>query len=415
MRNEPPKEDRLISLYRRAFSHAGNDDDAVFGLARRYAEAYCHEVLALYGHPPPAGRTLEDLLKQLATRQIGPAEATAHLRTIQIYGNAGSHHDPSAGPMDMKPCLEALTSLHGLLLARRKETKLDAQLADAAEKNEFRLASSGLTVVRAIELGWDLEGEFGRHGLALQRSVYPWSDRILDDLSDGTVDIAIYNAVRAREFAARQNAMIHILGAFGRSMGGRNFYLLGRTDGRWGRLPREGLSGRLENVTIAVPYGSDIDENVKLALEANDRELAERGIRLLNMPANAGLEIFNLDANILVSGGQNLRLLARHVPGYSEVVSFEWLPAAVQDVLFERAENCIVVSTSALERITEVGLANLHSRLRQNFQANWHHASRGPTLLRELSSSIQLDGIRSQDAELITSQILYETYRIEQP
>jgi hypothetical protein len=165
-------------------------------------------------------------------------------------------------------------------------------------------------------------------------------------------------------------------------------------------------------VTIAVPYGSDIVDNVQLASRADQAELHARGIRLMNMPATSGLEIFQMGEDVLVSAGQNLRVLARFIGGYREIIGYDSLDPPLQAELLNRSENCLVASAKANSDLMSAGLGNLFKRLRDNFLIEWTDPEAHQRLLRTLSSLVELDGVTVEVAGRIACAIIYETYRI---
>ena len=416
----PPPGERLTILYHRVLDLAEADRETALLYARKYGEAFCREMGAGAGEGPNSrARSIEDLLRELSARNLAPRELVAHLRTIQTYGNAGAH-EHADGPVnlteeDLRPCIDAVLALQARMLTMRAQDQLAAQLAEPEREAEVRVASSKLTVVRAIELGWNLDSELRRHGLTAAMLSYPWSDRILDDLAAGGLDLAIYNRARAANAIEPRGTGVTMLGCFGHSMGGRNFYLLARAASRWAKAPRDTLPEQLGDVTIAVPYGSDIIENVELVLGGDRSALEARGIRFIHVPANTGLEIFNLGDDILVSAGQNLRMLARFTGGYEEIVRFGTLPAPVRDTLMLRSENCLLASEPFAAKLRAAGATDLFERLRRNFFVAWHDPKREAALVRSLSSLIDLDGITIDFADRISRTILFETYRIGRP
>ena len=415
-----PPDDRLTILYHRVLDFAKSDHETALLYARKYGEAFCREMGAGVGDGPNSRpRSIEDLLRELSARNLAPRELIAHLRTIQAYGNAAAH-EHADGPVslseqDLRPCIDAVLALQARALTMRAQDQLSMQLAAPEHEAEVRVASSKLTVVRAIELGWNLESELLRYGLKVATLSYPWSDRILDDLAAGHIDLAIYNRARAAFAIEQQGIAVAILGCFGHSMGGRNFYLLARASSPWAAASRDTLPEQLCDVTIAVPYGSDIIENVELALGGDRSALETRGIRFIHVPANAGLEIFNIGHDILVSAGQNLRMLARFTGGYEEVVSFGTLSASIRDIFLQRSENCLLASEPFAAKLRAAGSTDLFDRLRRNFFITWHDPRHEDALVRSLSSLIDLDGITIDLADRISRNILFETYRIGRP
>jgi hypothetical protein len=413
--------DRLADLYHRIFRYASEDAEVALALARRYAEAFCIELLQQGRGPSIVRRpkSLEDLLKELHSRNLLSPTLLPLLRSIQSYGNMSSHEHES-GPLDLsesdvRPCLDAIVGLHARIQSTRAERILAGQVAVPGKPAEMRVASSRLTVIRAIELAWRIEEELKRGGFSTRMLSFPWSDRLLEELCSGRLDLAIYNKHRTKKFISKCIEPPQILGSFGFSMGGKNFYILAREDSRWASEPREGLETRLRDVTIAVPYGSDIADNVELALRADQAELHARGIHLMNMPASSGLEIFQMGENVLVSAGQNLRVLARFMGGYHEIIGYDSLDPPLQAELLNRSENCLVASARANSDLMSAGLGNLFKRLRDNFLIEWTDPEAQQRLLRTLSSLVELDGVTVEIAERIACAIIYETYRIGRP
>lgn len=88
---------------------------------------------------------------------------------------------------------------------------------------ELRIATSNLTVIDSIMQGWDSKVLFRRYGCSVKKRPYKWSDRILKDLYNGKLDIAIYNKESCLSFNETHGNAIRIVRDVCSSMGGRIF------------------------------------------------------------------------------------------------------------------------------------------------------------------------------------------------
>lgn len=409
---------RVVALYRKVLAYADTEPEASLVFARKLAEMVCLDLLRDASPGPRQRRaSLEDLLREGQARRVLPPELLPPLRAIQNYGNVGAHeqHGFAVTPHFVQPCLQAAATLTGRYQALRSLDGLNAAAAEGPPCGDITVAESGLTVVRAIQVAWDLDRVVGPHGLTTRTRAYPWSDRLLDDLQAGVLDLAIYNRAKAEAaIAAGTLQAVRILGSFGHSMGGGNFYLMARRDGRFASYTYDRLRAHDGDVRVAVPAGSDIAENVRCALACCHGEPAP-ALRIVDIPATSGLEVFRLDPDILVSAGQNLRMLARASGDCVEIVDTDSLSHALRPKFIARAENCLLASARLCALLPAPALAGLHAALRRNVAVHWHDEARAERMLEQLAAKVDLDGLSPEQGRSIVGRIVYETYRFGRP
>jgi ABC-type sugar transport system substrate-binding protein len=110
---------RLHVVLRKAVSYSEADPEVFLGQARKAAEAICRvihdrERTRRKGVPELRKRSqLDDMIQLLATHDLVPKHMLLHLRTIQGFGNYGSHDQSDGFEVSsdfIQPCLLALTT-----------------------------------------------------------------------------------------------------------------------------------------------------------------------------------------------------------------------------------------------------------------------------------------------------------------
>ena len=118
-------ENRVLSLeqelshiqnyYQRTLSYQHSDPEAALWMARKATEAICRQIFAKEISPNIGNATLEELLTQLSKRKAIPKGIEIPIRTIQQYGNFGTHdqgHDNIAITQEFaEPCLKSLSTV----------------------------------------------------------------------------------------------------------------------------------------------------------------------------------------------------------------------------------------------------------------------------------------------------------------
>lgn len=111
--------ERIKALYKKTIFYQDRDPEVSLGQARKSAEAICKQIyknenLTKSGKPLEK-LMLEDFIRTFTNRKIIPKPMIIHLRTIQAFGNLGSHDQGDASVYIDKeyiqPCLFALGTL----------------------------------------------------------------------------------------------------------------------------------------------------------------------------------------------------------------------------------------------------------------------------------------------------------------
>lgn len=99
-------------LYEKTISYGDSDPETALMNARKAAEAVCSRVFEHKVGKPPKSLTLQPLIEKLAQLDALPEHILIALRTIQNYGNFGSHHqagEPQPITSEFaQPCLQSL-------------------------------------------------------------------------------------------------------------------------------------------------------------------------------------------------------------------------------------------------------------------------------------------------------------------
>ena len=109
--------ERLAVLYARVYEYRNNDPEAALNNARKCAEVIV-KVLSFQINPKRPSSTLDNLdndIKELYKKNVISKLNSQHLRTIQSYGNFGSHdqgdESQELNAEMIEPCIAALNSL----------------------------------------------------------------------------------------------------------------------------------------------------------------------------------------------------------------------------------------------------------------------------------------------------------------
>lgn len=105
----------IKSYYQRTLSYQYSDPEAALWMARKATEAICRQIFVREISPNLGTITLEELLVQLTKRRLIPKGIEVPIRTIQQYGNFGTHdqgHDNIAITREFaEPCLKSLSTV----------------------------------------------------------------------------------------------------------------------------------------------------------------------------------------------------------------------------------------------------------------------------------------------------------------
>lgn len=413
-----------LRLYRKALRYAETDPEVFLGTARRAAESILLDIAMreAVGSKP----TLESLLTVLTAKGLVPPKVVLAVRTIQNYGNYGSHAQEGTGEEisaeDVRPCLNALTQLavwYGQVSASLAEDQAVHELAMAwRPTGTTRLADSTLIVVKAVLLGCGFERLLAQRNHRVAHIQLPWSDNLVRDVSRRVLDVAVYNEQRLRRMLETEEAVrsqVVTLGRVGYSMGGRNFYLLAARDGRWGSVTGPEFRENPAGAQIAVPKHSDMFENLLTALSTDEPGLYEMGVRILDVPHHLGLELFHLNRDVLAVGGQNLRMHARDDDAYFELLDSEMLPPSAQTRLRAAAANVLIANHDWL---AELGMepGELHRELMRSFHSLGSDERRCEDMVQELVAHASFPSESSAHSrERLVRHVLFESYRLGEP
>ncbi|MFF2328719.1 MULTISPECIES: DUF4145 domain-containing protein [unclassified Streptomyces] len=417
-------EGESLRLYKKALRYAESDPEVFLSTARRAAESILLDIALqeAVGSKP----TLESLLTVLTGKGLLPQKMVLAVRTIQNYGNYGSHaHDTSGEEIsaeDVQPCLNALTQLavwYGRTASSMAENEGHEALAAVQRSaGTTRLADSTLIVVKALLLGCGFEDVMARHNHRVVPIQLPWSDQLVRDVAHGRLDLAIYNEQRLHRIVEDEEDLkgrVVPLGRVGHSMGGRNFYLLAARGGRWGRATAEDFLANPAGAEIAVPKHSDMFANVLTAFSTDEAGLHERGVRILDVPHHLGLELFHLNRDVLAVGGQNLRMHARDEDDYFELLNSEMLPPSTQARLRSAAANVLIASQAWLAAIG-TRPNDLYRELMRRFHDLGADQDRFETVVDDLvaHASFPLQSSLASRERLVR-HVLFESYRLGDP
>ncbi|MFG2630575.1 DUF4145 domain-containing protein [Streptomyces sp. NPDC048473] len=417
-------EGESLRLYKKALRYAESDPEVFLSTARRAAESILLDIALqeAVGSKP----TLESLLTVLTAKGLLPQKMVLAIRTIQNYGNYGSHALDTSGEEisaeDVQPCLNALTQLvvwYGRTISSFAENEGHEALATMQRTaGTTRLADSTLIVVKALLLGCGFEEVMARHNHRVVPIQLPWSDQLIRDVAQGRLDLAIYNEQRLLSLIEDEealNSQVVAVGRLGHSMGGRNFYLLAARGGRWGRTTAEEFLANPAGAEIAVPKHSDMFANILSAFSTDEAGLWDMGVRILDVPHHLGLELFHLNRDVLAVGGQNLRMHARDEDDYFELLNSDVLPTATQARLRSAAANVLIANRAWLSALG-TRPNELFQELMRRFHDMGADQSRFEAVVDDLIAHASFPLQSSQvSRERLVRHVLFESYRLGDP
>jgi hypothetical protein len=370
--------------------------------------------------------TLESLLTVLSGKGLVPPKVVLAVRTIQNYGNYGSHAQDSASEEisaeDVRPCLNALTQLavwYGQTSTSLAEEAERHRLSDHRRSTgTTRLADSTLIVIKAVLLGCGLERTLAQRNHRVVPVQLPWSDNLVRDVSTRLLDAAVYNerrVLRLLETEPSVRDQVVSVGRVGHSMGGRNFYLLATRAGRWGGVTPEEFLADPAGAQVAVPKQSDMFDNLLSALSTDEAGLAEMGVSVLDVPHHLGLELFHLNRDVLAVGGQNLRMHAQENDAYFELLNSDMLPSRTRTRLRSAAANVFIANRAWLEEL-DLTPGELHRELMRSFHDCGSDDERYERLVRDLvtHASFPPESV-PESRERLVRHVLFESYRWGRP
>ncbi|MER5357780.1 DUF4145 domain-containing protein [Streptomyces sp. NPDC002785] len=417
-------EGESLRLYKKALRYAESDPEVFLSTARRAAESILLDIAIqeAVGSKP----TLESLLTVLTAKGLLPQKMVLAIRTIQNYGNYGSHALDASGEEisaeDVQPCLNALTQLavwYGRTVSSLAENEGHEALAAVHRSaGTTRLADSTLIVVKALLLGCGFEEVMARHNHRVVPIQLPWSDQLVRDVAQGRLDLAIYNEQRLTSMIEGEEELkskVVSVGRVGHSMGGRNFYLLAARGGRWGRATAEEFLANPAGAEIAVPKYSDMFANVLSVFSTDEAGLRDLGVRVLDVPHHLGLELFHLNRDVLAVGGQNLRMHARDEDDYFELLNSDVLPIATQARLRSAAANVLIANQAWLSALG-TRPNDLYRELMRRFHELGADQGRFEGVVDDLIAHASFPLQNSQASrERLVRHVLFESYRLGDP
>ena len=282
------------------------------------------------------------------------------------------------------------------------------------DKKQLKIAQNNLVVIKSFLLG-SLFEELLLDKFNIKNLPYDWSDRMLDDLSSSKLDMIIYNTNRAKKFINdRYLDNIEILDHCCYSMGGENFFLLGKKD-IWKETSLSEFKKNIQNngvTTIVTTKNSDNIDNLSLLMDVNDPKL-----KIVNLPAdNIRREIFDINPNILVCGSQNSRFNLLYQDDIIEVLNYSSInDKAKKNQIISNSENSFIVNKNIYQYIKKKDLLEIIKMAKNNFHELGQNKKRTRELVQSLLELVNHLTHSQDNAEFIVRNILYKTYRIGSP
>jgi len=280
-------------------------------------------------------------------------------------------------------------------------------------KPVIKVATSNLTVVDAINQSWDCKKILNSFGFEVEEYKYEWSNKILDDLNETKLDLAIYNKQETIKFNKINGNRITILRDLCSSMGGRNFYILATKAGRWKNMNLEDFKNTIgQDTIISVSKSSDMYKNLLYILDMNESELLEKGVKIVDYKTTPNLAIFEFNPDLLLIAGQDIRFLAEYRGNFIEVLGYDDFPKDKRDFFYNNSINSLLISESGIKKLRNIDMKKFTLELISNFYKNLSTTDKASKIYARLSQN--LSGLCENDieSEYIIKKIIFETYRL---
>lgn len=419
--------EKIVKYYSDAVNTATIDPGGSVNKIRKGAEAIC-KILLNSGRIPYKGKSgLYKFICLVTDNELWPDERMEPIiRSIMQIANYGSHdNEINAVDYVRADVVAAIIAYRRLVhyIYGKNVILTDFDLGDLSNMKPipkqvpFKIAKSKLTVIECILKNWEARTTFQAYGFKREWSEKIWNDNILMDLSNGELDMAIYNKSRIQRYNAKvtKSKQLHILRDVCSSMGGRNFYILASKDGIYNHfMTAEEFKDSLCEVTnIAISKESDRFDNFLNALGLSIEELEKRKVNIINVDCDMGLDYFKFDPNILMVGGQDVRMWAEKTQKYVEVINYESFSLEKKKFLYEQSINSLVVGETGYQKLIQHNAESMVDTLMLNFYRNISNISSSEKLFSELAETIKAKGADQETIDYILRRILFETYRIQ--
>lgn len=411
---------QLIRYYNDAFNVMTTDATSSANKARKAAELICKDILKNNNIIFDETSMLWDLMRHVNENHLWPDPRMQPLiKSIQQVANYASHHNKiKLIRADIEGCMITFSRLLYFYLGSSIEIPM-IELGDPSsmqpirKPQDFTVAYSHLTVIEAITLNWDIKNTFAAYGLKVHNVERKWNDTILEELENGYLDMAIYNKNRAIKYNGIGGDRLHILRDVCVSMGGNNFYVLALKGGKWKPMDIEAFRSSLdENTVVALSKSSDRLDNFLFAVNSTEQELIERGVKFVEYDADKGLDVFDLSPDILLVGGQDVRIMAEKEDRFFEIVNCDMLPQKEKRFFYEQAINSIVVGESGYNKFHASDIDDILDKLVLNFYKNVSIKSKKASTIEKLERTVRARCLDDISTKYVIERILFETYRI---
>lgn len=283
----------------------------------------------------------------------------------------------------------------------------------SASMRSMTVADCQLVVVRAILQAWKLDSLLLSRGWSVEYRWRPWSDSLLEELAEGTLDFAIYNTERTNRYiASNPHAPIVQVREFGYSMGGNHFYVLAKRGVDVDTSSIQRFKDSIRGGLIAIPHNSDIYENLAL-VGLTTQELSRLGVRTVHFDAHDGLRIFDAFPDALLIAGQNPRIQGLFRGEFEELSVLRHLHKSERLAIRARAANSLVIGRLPTELLGRSDVESLGLWLRQEFITQWTKAFEAQ--LKTLETYFAHSCNSKSECHFMLRYILFHTYRFGPP
>lgn len=418
-------QERIIQYYEQAVAFAATDPSGSVNNLRKGGEAMCKYLLDYNMYTYAADTTLAALIAMVNDNELWPdPRMNPLMRSILQIANYGSHYNKTPFVRaDIIPCILNFRRLIYFLLGPGEVHLSDIELGNLknmeplAHEEPFNIATSDLIVIEGMTRNWRAPYIYQAFGFKEDWKRKPWNDEILRELSSGDLDMAIYNKQRILRYneTCEEKDRLHIVRDICSSMGGRNFYILASLKGCYTHLMSlEEFKASLGPQTmIAVSVHSDRYDNFLKAVGLSEDELKARGVTIIDNDTDTGLDCFKFNPNILLIGGQDVRMWAEKTNEYIEVLNYESFEAEDKKAFYLSSVNSIVLGEQGYQKIVTHHAERMVDHLIMNFYRNTQDPDRNETLIKTLSETVKTKGADEETIRYIIQRIMFETYRVQ--
>lgn len=282
------------------------------------------------------------------------------------------------------------------------------------DTDKIIIASTGLVVTDSFIYGSKIETFCKDEGVSVKYYAMDWSENILKKISNGKIDIGIYNEKETNNFILNNpNTNIRTTKSIGYSMGGKHFSIIVSVKSDLINTPHNELFEKLKNRNVYIGLNTDRFISFCHILGVSIEVMKSSNINFIDIPDPSSLNLLYADPSSILVGGQNIRFSVYNDSNFVEIINYDNVSDKSKIFLQQIASNCIVYSDN-LKRKLFMNTDSFFDLLFHNFNMLNFDKESISNLIDNLEMACKLPENLDNHRGII-KHILYETYRIGEP